>query len=320
MAEEVIFHLCYITLDYDDPLVIIIFISFWRDIPLMFEKVIIPFDFSRDSKYAIECLKKNPEIRQLVLLHIVYNKYPSHAPGVVSSEVDYARLRLEELKKGLELQGVQVKAIVEEITGGEISDVISRIAAKEGSTLIVMGRVGRGLIETLFLGSVASDVLSHNTMDLLLVHAPGGVDAKRDETVGPCPGLFSHVLICTDFSEPDIGWICQHELPGIQHATLFHAVSSGDSEEEIRSAVDSAQAILGTMKDEFVNAGIPAEIHVGIGSAAEEILAFSEQDDVSLIILKSTGKGGFLTTLLGSTTAKVARSTRKPVLILKRSK
>ena len=285
----------------------------------MFEKVIIPFDFSRDSRYAIECLKKNPEVKQLVLLHIVYNKYPSHDLGVVSPEVDYARLRLEELQRGLELQGVQVKAIVEEITGGEISDVISRIAIREGTTVIVMGRGGRGLIETLFLGSVASDVLRHGTRDLLLVHAPGGDDSKRDKQVGRCPELFSNVMVCTDFSEPDIGFICHHELPWIQHATLFHAVSPGDSQEDVRSEVDSAQTRLETMRDEFINVGILANIRVCVGSAAEEILAFSEQEDVSLIILKSTGKRGFLTTLLGSTTAKVARSIQRPVLVLKRS-
>jgi nucleotide-binding universal stress UspA family protein len=285
----------------------------------MFEKVIIPFNFLRDSHYAIECLKKNPDLRQLVLLHIVYNKYPSHVMGVTSPEVDYARLRLEELVRKLELPGVRVKAIVEEITGGEIAGVISRIASQEGTGLIVMGRRGRGLVETLFLGSAASDVLHHSTMDILLVHAPGPDDAERDEVVGHCPDLFSNVLVCVDFSEPDIGCMCHHELPWIQHATLFHAVSPGDAEGEMKSAVDSAQARLETMRDEFVRAGIPAQVHVCVGSAAEEILAFSEQDDVSLIILKATGKRGFLTTLLGSTTEKVARSTGKPVLVLKRS-
>ncbi len=285
----------------------------------MFEKVIIPFNFLRDSHYAIECLKKNPELRQLVLLHIVYNKYPSHDMGVPSPEVDYARLRLEELVRGLELPGVQVKAVVEEITGGEISDVISRIATQEGTGLIVMGRRGRGRVETLFFGSAASDVLRHSAMDILLVHAPGADDSERDEVVGHCPDLFSNVLVCIDFSEPDIGFICQHELPWIQHATLFHAVTPGDSQGEMKSAVDSAQARLETMRDEFARARIPAQVHVCVGSAAEEILAFSEQEDVSLIILKATGKRGFLTTLLGSTTAKVARSTEKPVLVLKRS-
>jgi nucleotide-binding universal stress UspA family protein len=126
-------------------------------------------------------------------------------------------------------------------------------------------------------------------------------------------------VVCTDFSEPDIGYLCSHEMPWIRHATLFHAVTPGDFQGDVKEAVDSAQAKLATLRDEFVRAGIPAKVHVRTGSAAEEILAFSEQEDVSLIVLKSTGKRGFFTKLIGSTTAKVARSTRKPVLILKRS-
>jgi nucleotide-binding universal stress UspA family protein len=285
----------------------------------MFEKVIIPFNFSRDSHYAIDCLKKIPALRQLVLLHIVYNRNPSHTTGTASPEVDYARLRLEEVIRGLDLPGVQVKGIIEEVTGGEISDVISRTATQEGTSLVVMGRRGRGRIETLFLGSAASDVISHSAVDLLLVHAPDENDAKKNEMVAPCPGLFSNVLVCTDFSEPDIGAICHHEMPWIQHATLFHAVTPGDFQGDMKSAVDSAQARLETMRDTFVHGRIPAQVHVSEGSAAEEILAFAKQEDVSLIILKSTGKRGFLTTLIGSTTAKVAQGTKKPVLVLKRS-
>lgn len=285
----------------------------------MFEKVIIPFNFSRDSHYAIECLKKIPDLSQLVLLHIVYNRNPSPVRGTASPEVDYARLRLEEVKRGLDLPGVQVKIIIQEVTGGEISDVISRTVTQEGTSLVVMGRRGRGRIETLFLGSAASDVLSHSAVDLLLVHAPEGDDAKRDEVVAPCPGLFSNVLVCTDFSEPDIGVILHQEKPWIHHATLFHAVTPGDFEGEMKSAVDSAQARLEIMRDTFVHGRIPVQVQVSVGNPAEEILAFAKQEDVSLIILKSSGKRGLLTSLIGSTTAKVAQGTKKPVLVLKRS-
>ena len=38
---------------------------------------------------------------EVILLHVVYNKYISKDPDIVSPDVDYARLRLEEIKKGL---------------------------------------------------------------------------------------------------------------------------------------------------------------------------------------------------------------------------
>jgi nucleotide-binding universal stress UspA family protein len=181
-----------------------------------------------------------------------------------------------------------------------------------------MGRRQRGIFETLVLGSAANDVLRRTTTDLLLVHAPEDNHINHDQPVGHCPELFSNVMICTDFSEPDIGYICLHELPWIKSATLFHVVTPKSSVDDMRSSIDSAHARLEPMRDEFSRARIPIKIHVSAGSAADDILSFSEREDISLIIMKSQGKRGFLTTLLGSTTAKVARNTGKPVLILKR--
>jgi nucleotide-binding universal stress UspA family protein len=73
------------------------------------------------------------------------------------------------------------------------------------------------------------------------------------------------------------------------------------------------------MKDAFTALHIPAESRVHVGEAAEEILSFARQEDISLILLKSAGKRGLLTTLLGSTTAHVARNAQKPVMVVKRA-
>ncbi|MDO8872409.1 MAG: universal stress protein [Methanoregula sp.] len=284
----------------------------------MFEKVLVPYDFSENSHYAIQCLKKIPNVRQIVLLHIEYNKYPSKVTNVLPPSVDYARLRLEEVKNTLEIPGINIKTITEEITGGEISDVINRIASKEGISLTLMGRRGRGVIETLLIGSVASDILRYGKTDLLLVRSPEDDDTISKKHDLPCPDLFSKVLVCTDFSEPDIVTLCRQELPWIQQVTLIHVVTSGDSKEEVRSAVDTARVRLDPMTDAFTHTRIPAQSHVCVGSAAEEILSFAKKEDISLIVLKSTGTRSLLTTLLGRTTANVARNAQIPVLILRR--
>lgn len=284
----------------------------------MFEKVLVPYDFSKDSEHAVQCLKKIPDVREAILLHVVYNKYISKDPDIVSPDVDYARLRLEEIKKGLDMPGLKIRTITREITGGEISEVINRITAKEGISLTLMGRRGRGVIETLLIGSVASEVIRYGKTDLLLLQSP-----EKDDTISmgldlPCPDLFSKVLVCTDFSEPDIGILLSKKLPWIQQVTLFHVVTSGDSQEEVQSAVDTARARLENMRDDFTNTRIPAQVHVCVGSAAEEILSFAKTEDISLIVMKSTGTRSLLTTLLGRTTANVARYARIPVLIVRR--
>ena len=286
----------------------------------MFEKVLVPVDLSIKSRYALRCLRHIPGLRQVKILHVVYNRYLSNAAVPDDPESEYMRLCLEEIKRDVEMPGVTVRTIIDEIQGGEIFEAINRIASQEEVTLTFMGRRGRGIIGSLLLGSVASDVLRYGKTDLLLVDNKQADDMLPVGQDLPCPDLFSHVLVCTDFSDPEIASICCDELPWIRKVTLFHAVTTGDSPEEVRSALDAAQAALERMRDAFARISIPAQLHVSVGSAAEEIISFSEEQDISVIILKSTGKRGFLQNLLGSTTAHVARNSKKPVLVLRRSR
>jgi len=276
----------------------------------MVEKVLVPVDLSVKSRYALRCLRYIPGLNEVVILHVVYNRYPPDAADRRDPDDEYRRSYLEEIRKDAELPGVTVRTITEVIRGGEIFQAINRIATQEDVTLTVMGKRGRGIIGTLLLGSVASDILRYGKTDLLLVNNNGAPDQ-------PCPDLFSHALVCTDFSEPEITSICCDTLPWIRKATIFHAVTTGDSPEEIQSSVDAAQAGLERMQDAFARIPIPAQVHVSVGSAPEEIMSYAKGQDVSIIIMKSTGKRSFLQNLLGSTTARVARNAKKPVLVLK---
>ena len=56
---------------------------------------------------------------------------------------------------------------------------------------------------------------------------------------------------------------------------------------------------------------------VRIGIPYEEIVKVAEEENVSLILLPSHGKLGYSHELLGSTTIRVLRKTKKPVLIIK---
>jgi nucleotide-binding universal stress UspA family protein len=283
----------------------------------MFEKVLVPIDLSINSRYTLRCLRHIPRLRHVEILHVFYNKYASKDPDAYDPDRENKRLGLEEIKKGVELPGVTVRTRIEEIQGGEIFEPINRIAAQEGVALTLLGKRGRGIIDTLLLGSVASDVLRYGKTDLLLVNNKRAKDTLSGQDL-PCPDLFSHALVCTDFSDPEISDLCCDELPWIKKVTIFHAVTTGDSTEEVRTSVDLAHAGLERMQDAFARISIPAQVHVAVGSAAEEILSFSEEQDVSIIILKSTGKRGFLSNLLGSTTARVARYSNKAVLVLRR--
>lgn len=286
-----------------------------RKVQTMYEKVLVPFDFSPDSKHALECLKSIPYTRHVLLLHVVYTKHPSVPGEFENPDTDYARLRLEEYVRSLGNPGFAIGIRVEEISGGNISDVVNRVAAAEGISLTVMGRRGQGVIEALLLGSVASDVLRYGTTDLLLTGRP------RKELSGdakpPCMDLFSHVIICTDFSAPDIVALACGRLPRPRRVSLLHVVSHGESEDEVQKFTRSAWTELEKCAGAFSSRHVPVATAVRVGSTAEEIAAFSEKEGATLIVMKSAGKRGFIPSFIGTTTAHVARAARVPVLVLK---
>ncbi|MEM2124200.1 MAG: universal stress protein [Methanolinea sp.] len=282
----------------------------------MYEKVLVPFDFSPDSQHAFSCLRYIPGIRQVVLLHVVYTKHPSIPGEYVSPEADYARLRLEELVRKAGETRFSVKVRVEEITGGSISDVVNRVADAEGSSLTLMGRKGQGVIESIFVGSVATDVLRDGQTDILLVGRPQ--EERAEGKVHPCADLFSHVLICTDFSPPDISALAAERLPRPARVTILHVMDRGAPERETRQLADSARAQLEKCAEVFSRRNVPVGTALRAGNTAEEIAAHAREEGASLIVVKSAGRRGFIPRFLGMTTGNVVRTTRVPILVLKR--
>ena len=59
------------------------------------------------------------------------------------------------------------------------------------------------------------------------------------------------------------------------------------------------------------------EIVVAKGHPAREIVKQSEERNCDVIVMGSHGFGGFMDAMIGSTTQKVLRKSRKPVLIVK---
>jgi nucleotide-binding universal stress UspA family protein len=289
----------------------------------MFKNVLVPVDFSENSRAALRSVKEIPGIRKIVLLHVIYNRYPSGDKSVDDPALREAGKTLEEMKDLVASPGVPVTHVVREISGGEISDAITRVARELDISVIVMSRRGEGIIGTLLLGSVASDLVRYGDINLLLL-PPARVSGTEHGSIPAAAlpatiptGLLRRVMVCTDFSDPEIGELCLGFLPGIDRASLFHAVTRGNSAEEVEERVVTASARLGELQAAFIRTGIMADYKVVVGSAAEEILAFSEQEDISLILLKSRGRKSLINSLIGSTSAPVARNAKKPVLILK---
>ncbi len=152
--------------------------------------------------------------------------------------------------------------------------------------------------------------------------------------------MFRKVLFPTDFSEGSYRAAKRFEEMNrmkVEELILLHVIDEGTLEdllngysllygkeelemEEVKKKLERKIMEKLLEKVENVKRAFKVEkvrVMVRFGFPWEEIVRVAEEEDVSLIILPSHGKLGFSHEILGSTTVRVLRKTKRPVLIIK---
>ena len=284
----------------------------------MFEKVLLPTDFSADSQKVLGYVKAIPGVREVILLHVVDATRQSVKGWTHGPAIENAKILLEENRQALEKSGVKaevaIETIVNTITQGDIPLTIREKADSENVSLIAMGARGKNTIQEILLGSVSASVIRHATCPVLLMRFPPGSRAG-DKT----PGLFERILVPLDFSGPSRDAIALlKQIPSPGQIFLLHVVDKGESEEEIQAAVKDAREKLSPIQKDLASAGIAAETMVHVGYPPDEINATAERSDITLILMSPQGVGltrELKALFIGSTTNAVMRRAHRPVLI-----
>jgi len=283
----------------------------------MFEKILIPTDFSRYSQNVLECITELPSQRDVVLLHVV-QRSPLSRSWDPASEVEKANEMIEKQKLYLQSLRFNVKTRVETIMEGDTSKTIQRVADEENATLIAMGARGKGRVSGLLLGSVSKNVLVYGHTNLLLMR----YKVLEGENLGRfCRSIFSKIICPTDFSEPARDVISfVSKLEGVGEMDLQYVVASGESDEQIDAQIREAGAKLNDISKEIARPNLKVKVHVQVGNAPEEISKLADMEDASLIAMSSHGRGWLEQLTVGSTTHETARISNRPVLIVRAEK
>jgi len=313
----------------------------------MFEKVLIPIDFSRYTARMVECIAEIPGTREVVLLHVLDASNPKlleRSGWSYDSIISEAAARLDEQaellstisgRKGASLQVKSVlKVIVEPMSGadgvnlkppetrhdadlvygGTLGEAIQKTAEEEDVSLIIMGAQGKGMLEGMLLGSVSTEVLRQGETDLLIIRhkiLERGEEAKKESF---CTDILSRVLVTTDLSPAAEDAISlAKELKETKEILLAHVISK---EEEF----DVAAEKLNRMRQGLEQPGRAVTVHILKGKPADQILELAKKQDVSLLIFSSQGKGWIKQMRLGSTSFDVARRADRPVLVVRQKK
>lgn len=287
----------------------------------MFEKVLFPTDFSGYAQKTLDCIGEIPGVKEVVLLHVADAAHLSKLGLALEPYIEDSNIRLEEQKERLESLGLKVKTKVDVVTEGYTWRAVLENVNKEKVSLVVMGAHGKSLIEGILLGSVATNVLRYGKTHVLIMRYKLAEWMGAEKFEKFCPRIFSKVLLPTDFSEPAMEALSLVEdLEGIEEAVLVHVVDRGETQEEIEANVLEAKKKLEDIGEELSKAGLRVKVHVRLGSPQDKIISVAEEENVSLIIMSTLGRGIFRELLLGSTARDVVRQTERPVLAVRAKK
>ena len=284
----------------------------------MFNRVLVPTDFSEHAKKTMLCLTKIPGIKEVVLQHVVDATHYTKHGWTHEAHIENAKIQLNEEKDFLEHLGFAVKVTVDIITSGDIATAILRRAESENVSYIIIGSRGRGLVKGLLLGSVSADVLRRGKTHLLIIrHSLAG---ELEGTVFDrfCPNMFSRILFPTDFSGPaEKALSIIKGFEGLGEVHVLHVVTKGETHEEVESNVHEATKKLEAIKTDLAGAGLSVKIHVRLGRPTDEIISLADGEEISLILMSSHGKGLLTELLVGSTTLGVAIHTNRHLMVIR---
>ncbi len=282
----------------------------------MFEKILYPTDFSEYAQKMIECTGelKYLGVGEIVLLHVIDPKEIMH-PYREETFVKKAEEKVNKMKKELEKMGFRVKTrvSVEVPSWG-----IIKVADEENVSLIMIGARGKGLLREAFIGSVSGEVLRHGRPPVLIIKSRV-IDRYGEKVIEACRIMFRKVMYPTDFSDCSgipLELIKRLKI-GISEVVLIHVVEKGETLEEIENFRREAKEKLEKIREELEKEGIKSYIHVHTGIASKEILKIAEDEEISIIVIGALGKSLVKEILVGSTTSKVVRESRVPVLVTK---
>jgi nucleotide-binding universal stress UspA family protein len=283
----------------------------------MFEKLLLCTDFSEYATKISSCVPTLPGIQEIVLLH-VFDATRQHIQGwIYNSQIENAKIRLEEQKKYLESFGVQVKVRLDVITSGNVPGGIVSAAEEENVSLIVMGARGEGVLERTFLGSVGRAVLRSTNHHTLILN-DSVVESMQEGSGTVCPQILSKVIFPTDFTQPsDAALDILKGMKGIGTLVLIHVITGGQTAEEIKKLEEETQQRLNTLTGDLATQGITATFHMRFGDPVDEILRCAKEEEASLIFLSSHGTGWLHALLQGEKSIEVVILAKRPVLVVR---
>ncbi|WP_292463712.1 universal stress protein [Methanolobus sp.] len=278
----------------------------------MIETVLVPVDFTIESKELLACVGelKNAGLKKVILLHVV-DIY--QAQGLAPMFEENAKKRIVEYRQLLDEISMDASTLV---IHGDVKKTIVRVADEENVDCIVMGATTSGLVRGRLIGRT-TEYISRSSGKIVLIEKYDTLRESEEESyVKACSAKFSKVMLPVDMSENSRTLL--DEVSGlvdiIDELVVVHVLEDVKSE-EFEITKEQSLNSLSKLGSKF-KGDLEVSYYVIEGKPAEVIDSFAEELGITLIAITNRGIGSLKDILLGGTAESLLRKTRKPVLLV----
>jgi len=282
----------------------------------MFKKILYPTKF---EEFALPILKnlmclKAGGLEEIVMLNVIETESllilrESGFPVDFDRFRDSAQKEMDSFAEYLKAEGIVVKT---KIVKGSLLPEILKAAVEENVSLIVAGRQKRDILGELFVGSTTDRIIRKSAVPVLVAKYHVLKETAGETTEQYCTNMFRKILYPTDWSssaERAKQYIPVLHKVGASEIIVVHVLET-DFDLGIKEK-------LGALKQEFQSQGFKVSVQLLKGKPYREINRIATEEDVSLIVMGSHGKGFTEAIFWGSVSQRVVEYSEKPALVVK---
>jgi len=107
------------------------------------------------------------------------------------------------------------------------------------------------------------------------------------------------------------------EASALKDGMFYEGIAYEQLQSQLKQALEEvARKYMDNLVAKYTSEGVDMHVEVGCGGAAEEIVKYTENNQIDLIVLTTRGRSGLKKFFLGSVAAKVISTSPVPVLVL----
>jgi nucleotide-binding universal stress UspA family protein len=292
-----------------------------------FHHALVALDQSEASEIIVNCLAHFRQFgtRKLTLFTSVSIPYPG---GLAPEDETRYKGKLDRYREKLEAQGFEVSTVVRLKINAYAPFQIIDAAKEHRAGYIIIASRGYSKYRELLLGSTVTEVLQRCTLPVYLINISVSDEPEPEKRTFSCVRLcrdsLQNILFPTDFSpisQRAFDVLKMVAPAATRKVTLLHVQASGrpgvDDPETLKSFDKTDSGRLNTLKASLREvSGAVVQVKIAYGSPVKQILEHADDDESTMIIMGSQGRGYVSDLFLGGVCLQVIRNASIPVLIV----